>query len=281
MQEHKMYRAVTYGDFQLDLPEFNAGVSVSVDTFNFEDKSMYRVFWQTEPNAIIDNEERLIRSHEFYDLILTWNQRVLSECKNAKLFPAGSVWITDPDTSQKKFQISFLTSSKNSCRGHNYRLGIYDMLQPTMQCRGRNWTIPFPIIKHKSPPYLPDKRSMLVPFQYSLVMENTQHNNNFTEKLNDALACKTIPIYWGAPNIKEFYNPDGILSWDGTQDLLAILQGLTPDFYASKQAAIEENYHRALTYADRTGNIARAIIDSWTQKQGPQHSGEPNVQTQY
>ena len=28
--KHKMYRAVTYGNFQLDLPEFNWGVSVSV-----------------------------------------------------------------------------------------------------------------------------------------------------------------------------------------------------------------------------------------------------------
>ena len=276
--KHKMYRAVTYGNFQLDLPEFNWGVSVSVDTFNFEDKQPYRVFWQTEPNCIINNEEKLIRNHQFYDLILTWNQRVLSECGNAKLFPPGAVWVSEPDTSQKKFQVSYLTSSKNGCPGHQYRQDIFRVLEPEIRCQAHgHLTTPLPVVKHKSPPYLPTKHEMLVPFQFSIIMENTQENNNFTEKLNDALACKTIPIYWGCPNVKEFYNPDGILSWNGTEELYDLLKSLNPQTYASKAAAIEENYQKALTYADRTGNIARAIIDSWTPKTGPIHSGAPNV----
>jgi Glycosyltransferase family 10 (fucosyltransferase) C-term len=279
--KHKTYKATTYGNFQLDLPEFNWGVSVSVDTFCFEDKSPYRVFWQTEPNEIINNEEKLIRNCEFYDLILTWNQRVLSECKNAKLFPAGSVWVAEPDTSQKKFQVSYLISSKNGCYGHQYRHGIFDALPPVIQCQAHgHLTTPLPVTKHRSPPYLPTKHSMLVPFQYAIVMENTFQNNNFTEKLNDALATKTIPIYWGCPNIENFYNRDGILGFDGYQDLEDTLKSLTPEFYASKAAAIEQNYHTALTYADRTGNIAKAIIESWTPKAGPIHSGEPNVPPQ-
>lgn len=275
---HKMYRAVTYGNFQLDLPEFNWGVSVSVDVFNFEDKQPYRVFWQTEPNEIINNEEKLIRNHEFYDLILTWNQRVLSECSNAKLFPPGSVWVSEPDTSQKRFAVSYLISSKNSCYGHNYRQGIYNTLPEAVRCHSQgHLTEPLPVTKHRSPPYLPTKHSMLVPFQYSIIVENSRHNNNFTEKLNDCLATKTIPIYWGAPNVGVFYNQSSILSFDSYQELEEVLEKLTPSFYASKQAAIEENYHKALTYADRTGNIARAIIDSWTPKISVLHTGAPNV----
>lgn len=275
---HKMYRAVTYGNFQLDLPEFNWGVSVSVDTFNFEDKQPYRVFWQTEPGEILNNEEKLIRNHGFYDLILTWNQRVLSECGNAKLFPPGAVWVSEPDTSQKKFQVSYLTSSKNVCSGHQYRQDIFHMLPGIINCHNHGQaSTPVSITKHKSPPYLATKHPLLVPFQYSIIMENTRQNNNFTEKLNDAMATKTIPIYWGAPNVGNFYNKEGILSWEGTQDLLDILHALTPEFYASKQAVIEDNYNRALKYVDRTGNIARAIIESWTPKISVVHSGEPNV----
>lgn len=278
MREQKMYKATTFGNFQLDLPDFNWGVSVSVDCFNFEDKSPYRVFWQTEPNQIISNEEKLIRNNEFYDLILTWNQRVLSECKNAKLFPPGAVWVSEPDTSQKKFQVSYLISSKNGIYGHRYRQDIFNALPSVINCHNHGHSsTPLPVSKHRSPPYLPTKHPMLVPFQYSIIMENTVENNNFTEKLNDALATKTLPIYWGCPNVGEFYNRDGILQFDGTQDLLDILHGLTPEFYASKAAAIEDNYHRALKYADRTGNIARAIIDSWTPKVGPIHTGAPNV----
>jgi len=274
--EHKMYKAVTYGNFQLELPEFNWGVSVSVDTFNFEDKSPYRVFWQTEPNEIVDNQEKLIRNHKFYDLILAWNNEVLSQCGNAKLFPIGAVWTQEADISQKQFQVSYLISDKNMCYGHKYRHDIFRSLPDVINCHNHGQlSMPVRITKHRSPPWLPNKRDLLVPFQFSIIMENCQHINNFTEKINDACATKTIPIYWGAPNIGDFYNPDGILSWNGTQDLMDILHSLTPEMYAQKMAAVEENYHKALTYADRTGNIARAIIDSWTPKP-PTHSGLPN-----
>lgn len=272
MNEHKMYKAVTYGNFELDLPEFNWGVSVSVDVFDFEDKQPYRVFWQTEPNEIIDNQEKIIRNHGFYDLILTWNQEILSQCANAKLFPMASVWAKEPDTSQKKYQASFLTSSKDSCYGHKYRLGVYGGLPAQVNS--------LPISKHRSPPYLTTKHSMLVPFQYTITMENAQHNNYFSEKLLDAFATKTIPIYWGCPNAGDFFNKDGILQFDGWGELKGILDNLTPEFYASKQAVIEENYQKSLAYIDRTGNVARAIIDSWRSKVEIIHSGAPDVQTQ-
>jgi hypothetical protein len=295
MREPKMYKATTYGNFELNLPDFNWGVSVSVDVFNFEDRAPYRVFWQTEPNDVINYEEKLIRNHEFYDLILCWNARILSECENAKLFPIGAVWYSDPDTSQKKFQASFLTSSKNLTYGHQFRQDIFNALpdaplsypqfaskhgisEQEVEKRFRYLRF-LPILKHKSPPYLATKRDLLVPCQYTIVVENGQHVNFFSEKINDACATKTIPIYWGAPNVGTFYNKDAILSFNSTQELFDILNGLTPEFYATKQAAIEENYNTALTYADRTGNIAKSIIESWAPKI-KKHDGGPNVPPQ-
>jgi len=291
MNEHKTYRAVTHGNFQLDLPEFNWGVSVSVDTFAFEDKQPYRVYWQTEPPEIIDNQEKLIRNHGFYDLILTWDQRVLSECKNARLFHPGAVWAQEPDTSQKKFQVSFLTSSKNSCYGHKFRHDTFNVLpasiEEAIKFRGGGnadqaiGEYPFlrnlPITKHMSPPYLPNKRDLLVPFQYTIVMENAQHNNFFTEKILDAFATKTLPLYWGSPNIGDFFNPKGILAWAGIPNLFDRLNNLQPGYYESLTDVIEENYQLAIKYADRTGNIAKAIIDSWTPKFEKIHGGQPNV----
>jgi len=265
-----MYKAVTYGSFQIDLPEFTWGVSVSVDVFNFSDQSPYRVYWQTEPNEILNHEEKLIRNSGFYDLILCWNSQVLSQCGNAVLFPPGAVWTQESDTSQKKFAISYLISSKTLCGPQKYRQDIFNSLPAVIG------PLELPITKYKSPPWLPDKRSMLVPFQYSIVMENAMQNNYFTEKLNDCMATKTIPIYWGAPNIGEFYNPEGILSWEGTGDLFNLLERINEGYYRSRKDAIEENYQRALKYADRTGNVARAIIDSWTPKIARVHSGQPN-----
>jgi hypothetical protein len=267
----KTYRAVTYGNFQLDLPEFNWGVSVSVDTFNFEDKQPYRVFWQMEPPGILDIWKKVIQNHKFYDLILAWHPEIISECGNAKLFPPGAVWCQSDDTSQKKFSASFLISSKRICDGHRFRVEIYDCLPD--HCNN------LPIVKHKSPPYLPTKESMLIPHQFAIVMENAMIPNNFTEKVNDAFATKTIPIYWGASNLGNFYNPEGFYQFETFAGLMRVLKGLTPDTYASKKEAIEDNYLRALKYADRTGNVARAIIESWTPNITKIHSGLPNVET--
>jgi hypothetical protein len=284
------YTPLCFSNHDLRLPPLNWQVSVSVDLFNLADETPYKVFWHSEPEELVQIEEKLIRNHKFYDLILTYNQEVLSRCSNAKLFPPGAVWTVEPDTSQKKFQVSYLTSSKVSCPGHQFRQDIFKVLPTSLpevvaehglnmqQAKEKfRYLLSLPLIKHKSPPYLPDKRSMLVPFQYSIIMENTQRSNNFTEKINDAFATKTIPIYWGAPNISEFYNPDGVLSWNTPQDLFDILNRLTPGYYASKQVVIEENYQRALKYVDRTGNLVKAIQESWTPKIDVVHSGEPNV----
>ena len=108
-------------------------------------------------------------------------------------------------------------------------------------------------------------------------MENAQHNNFFTEKILDAFATKTVPLYWGCPNVGDFFNPKGIITWTNVTDLFDKLTSLTPWQYNSLTDVIEENYQLAIKYADRTGNIARAIIDSWIPKIEKVHSGEPNI----
>src|SRR5579859_321806 len=273
------YKPVVYSHCDFKMPELNWRVSVSVDVFNFEDTTPYKVFWQMEPPTVPGYEgttAKLLKNWQFYDLILTWDANVLSACTNAKVFPPGAVWWQEGDTSAKKFAVSFLTSSKIGCYEYNLRRDIFNVLPAAIPCHNHGQeSTPLPVSKHRSPPYLPNKKDMLVPFQYSIVIENFSHPNYFTEKLNDCFATKTIPIYRGAPNIGDFYNKDAIITWEGTQELMDALHALTPEFYASKQAAIEENYKKALTYYDRTGNVARAIIDSWAPKIEKIHSGEP------
>lgn len=47
----------------------------------------------------------------------------------------------------------------------------------------------------------------LMDYEYSIVLENSQQKNYFTEKLADAYLSWTVPIYWGCPNIDDFF-PD-------------------------------------------------------------------------
>ena len=47
----------------------------------------------------------------------------------------------------------------------------------------------------------------LSPYTYSVVLENSQEKNYWTEKLADAYLSWSIPIYWGCPNIDDFFDP--------------------------------------------------------------------------
>ena len=73
------------------------------------------------------------------------------------------------------------------------------------------------------------KEKGLIPYKYSLCMENSQHDNYFTEKFTDAIVCWSVPIYWGCPNISKYFPPESyfvidIESENAIQDFLNILK---------------------------------------------------------
>ena len=47
----------------------------------------------------------------------------------------------------------------------------------------------------------------LAPYQYSICIENTCSRNYFTEKITDCFICGTVPIYFGCPNIEDYFPP--------------------------------------------------------------------------
>ena len=53
-----------------------------------------------------------------------------------------------------------------------------------------------------------DKFTVTLPYSYSFVAENSQHDNYFTEKIVDAYLSWSMPIYWGCPNIGKYFPED-------------------------------------------------------------------------
>ncbi len=53
---------------------------------------------------------------------------------------------------------------------------------------------------------LKDKCIGLLPYEYSIAIENSNEKNYITEKFVDCVLCNTTPIYNGAPNISEVYD---------------------------------------------------------------------------
>ena len=84
------------------------------------------------------------------------------------------------------------------------------------------------------------KEEALKDYRFSLVIENDKYDTYYTEKLTDAFASGTIPIYWGTAEIGNYFNTDGmiILTPDFDVDIL------TEDLYNSKLDAVRDNFER-------------------------------------
>jgi hypothetical protein len=96
---------------------------------------------------------------------------------------------------------------------------------------------------------------------YSFCPENTRENNYFTEKIIDCFVTKTIPVYWGCPNIEKYFNINGIIVVEDIHDLFNKISSFSEDDYNCKLPFIEENYFKALKYVEQDKRIENVIMD--------------------
>jgi hypothetical protein len=105
---------------------------------------------------------------------------------------------------------------------------------------------------HRSPPRLPSKDPFFKNAKFQIVCENQIMHNMFTEKLIDCFRTKTVPIYYGCQNLGDFFDKRGVIEFDHIEKLEDILNNLTPQHYDEMLPYLEENYHRAKPYWERT-----------------------------
>jgi hypothetical protein len=202
-------------------------------------------------------------------MILASDEHILKACPNSIKFAPASSWILPEvydtiDIHRKLPRISSLTGWKNFTDGHKYRQELY-FNQLSIQ-------LPIDWYRSGQPPFIDDikdnklidstlsaKSSLFLDYQYSIVIENVSDNNMFTEKLIDCLITKTIPIYWGCPNIHEYFDTSGwILLNDTTVDELVNKCKILPD-YISQMATVTRNYETAKQYTNYEQRIAETI----------------------
>lgn len=51
-----------------------------------------------------------------------------------------------------------------------------------------------------------DKLAFLSDYKFSFAMENVSHEGYCTEKIIDSFIAGTVPIYWGDPEVTEYFN---------------------------------------------------------------------------
>lgn len=217
----------------------------------------------THPEVYYFVQENLRKYHRIY----TFDRALLERAPQARKLLFGTSFLRREDaltaTTDSKTGISFLCGSKDRIIGQRHRQSIYRGQMKLEAVTGRQLDFWRSCKDHILPAVCPRgnpiihtdcsaKWGLHRPYQFSIILENSQQDNYFTEKILDCFLCKTVPIYWGCPNIGEFFSTDGIIFLDGLDPLVKlpdIIKGCDSVKFESMLSAIEHNYQEAFKYA--------------------------------
>ncbi|QGY00289.1 hypothetical protein EI983_03680 [Roseovarius faecimaris] len=207
-----------------------------------------------EPAAIHGIHLKLLRLtwRRFYR-VLTTDEALLAAIPNGVFFPFGSTWVPDWQSRDKTKtkMCSLIASSKRSQTGHVLRHAIADWITTEgldVDLMGGGYA-PFA-----------DKADGLAPYRYSVVIENVTERNYFTEKLVDAILCDTVPIYWGCPNISDFFDTSGMVICQDEDGLRRAISSMSGDDYDARLPALRAMQDKAARYGDIFTRAAQAVL---------------------
>jgi hypothetical protein len=101
------------------------------------------------------------------------------------------------------------------------------------------------------------KEKGLNDYCFSIVIENLNYSNGYSEKISDCFATGTIPIYWGSPDIGEVFNTDGMIIYDDNFDI----NSLSFELYESKMLAIIDNFNKSVNFPIAEDYIYKTYIE--------------------
>ena len=240
---NKMRLISQYEDYgNKDLWDANSLVKCVCDEQIFGNKREGKqVMLLIEPRSIQPNVyEYVLQVADQYEYVFTHDSQLLFTLPNAKPILWGGVWCRCENPKKTKL-ISMTSSNKAMCDLHKERMRIArkykDKIDVFGTIDGGEWCDPI---------------DTLEPYMYSVVIENHIDNIWFTEKICNCFATKTIPIYYGARDISEYFNKNGMIICNSIEeveehidDILSHKEEYTA-MYGTPE--LEENYELSKQY---------------------------------
>jgi glycosyltransferase involved in cell wall biosynthesis len=212
--------------------------------------------------------EMVYQHHTSFDRILTYDDKMLT-LPNASLRLCMSTHFIDEvdgniNIHSKTKNISCISSNKSFLDGHTDRLAMihYILSRGTKDCFDM-FGDGFNFIEHKI--------DGLRDYRFSIAIENGYLNNMATEKISDCFLTGTIPIYYGCPNIGDYFHTDGIITFNTAEELEDIIHHLHQDGeyeYRRRIESVIENFHIAKKYSYSTSDdyfekhVKKLIVNS-------------------
>jgi hypothetical protein len=173
-----------------------------------------------------DNVEYLKNN---FKRVFTHDVSLLSVSDIFALHPTGKSFIEHAVLHPKTKLVSMIASSKMMCPDHIFRHNMIAKFAGKCDHFGRGFR------------EIPDKVDGLKDYCFSIAMENGTYPNMVSEKITDCFMTGTIPIFYGIPNIGDFFNTDGIITLNDDFKI----ESLSFELYYSKLDAVKDNLKRA------------------------------------
>ena len=129
--------------------------------------------------------------------------------------------LSDMRPVKKLNKISIILSNKVISEGHKKRIEFVKRISSLPISKHID------IYGHGSKPIL-DKWDAIAPYKYHLVLENSVQKDYWSEKLGDTFLGFSFPIYYGCPNIYDYFSKDSlnVIDIENIDQAVKILQDM-------------------------------------------------------
>lgn len=193
----------------------------------------------TEPRVInqrLNNDQYIKGLLNIFRYIFTYDRELLKLSNQFISYRHGGTWISQNINEPKTKLCSFISSNKAQTGGHMFRHDINKL-----KCDfDRYGTI--------TGKKLDQKFDALKDYKFSIVVENCVQRGYFTEKIIDCFRSRTIPIYWGDPDIKRYFSEKGIITFNNLNELKKILEKIDDSVYDNRYKYVLENEYLCRSY---------------------------------
>ena len=163
----------------------------------------------------------------------------------------------EPPTKTKL--LSCIQSGKQACEGHVKRVQfLREFIERNPEDLDLFGSIPFSNTKLKDD----DKWEGLAPYKYSIAFDNGKYPNYFATQFTDAILSWNVPLFWGCPNIDEYF-PEGCYETFDIDDYNEIdrrLEFINSDKYDDRIEALREARVRILDKYNLWPTVYDAIM---------------------
>lgn len=195
------------------------------------------------PNAVSFIKENYQKISKNYEILFTHQREIYELADNFVYIPSHGYWIEEPQIYTKTKLVSMISSNKSMSIGHKKRLSYVNKFKNHVDLYGRGFL------------NMNIKDEGLCDYMFSITIENDSYETYWTEKILDCFVTGTIPIYYGSPDIGNYFNLEGIITLNNNFDIKTI----NKELYLSKLPAIKDNFDRALKY----DVIEDIIFEKW------------------